>query len=317
MSCPLAQRRSTRTGLPLAVLAALAAATAPTAANAQGVVRSTQLRIPQPGNLTIARLELRARGRQSRGPRLRIRNRRQLPRDVFVLGATGPRRGARMSAFVVLARRKKADGSRAAAPGSATLDDRLRRWLIDTSSPNTKQFPNAFVDNTPAAEAVAERLYGDIGLTFKLNNNFRIRATYRQNLVSIVHAAAAALDRPIPAPAYARFFQGLDPVALLDRRALVLTPTSRLVEMRFSQPVVGIVFEAASGLRVAQFGSGEGTNCEKVDADTARCRFTPRTDFGFFVEFESAPGQGQRLGELFPILQPGQPVTPLGDNEVR
>jgi len=26
-----------------------------------------------------------------------------------------------------------------------------------------------------------ERLYGDVGLTYKLNNNFRIRATYRQN----------------------------------------------------------------------------------------------------------------------------------------
>ena len=31
---------------------------------------------------------------------------------------------------------------------------------------------------------IRERLYGDVGLTFKLNNNFRIRATYRQNAVN-------------------------------------------------------------------------------------------------------------------------------------
>ncbi|HYF31376.1 MAG TPA: SusC/RagA family TonB-linked outer membrane protein [Chitinophagaceae bacterium] len=31
---------------------------------------------------------------------------------------------------------------------------------------------------------IRERLYGDIGLTFKLNNNFRIRGTYRQNAVT-------------------------------------------------------------------------------------------------------------------------------------
>jgi hypothetical protein len=31
---------------------------------------------------------------------------------------------------------------------------------------------------------IRERLYGDIGLTFKLNNNFRVRATMRQNLVT-------------------------------------------------------------------------------------------------------------------------------------
>ncbi|HEY0677754.1 MAG TPA: SusC/RagA family TonB-linked outer membrane protein [Chitinophagaceae bacterium] len=30
---------------------------------------------------------------------------------------------------------------------------------------------------------IRERLYGDVGLTFKLNNNFRIRGTYRQNYV--------------------------------------------------------------------------------------------------------------------------------------
>jgi hypothetical protein len=39
-----------------------------------------------------------------------------------------------------------------------------------------------------------ERLYGDLGLTFKLNNNFRIRGTYRQNLVTTNYENRTASD---------------------------------------------------------------------------------------------------------------------------
>lgn len=39
-----------------------------------------------------------------------------------------------------------------------------------------------------------ERLYGDVGLTFKLNNNFRIRGTYRQNYVGTTFENRTSTD---------------------------------------------------------------------------------------------------------------------------
>lgn len=41
---------------------------------------------------------------------------------------------------------------------------------------------------------IRDRLYGDLGLTFKLNNNFRVRATYRQNLVNTSYENRTSSD---------------------------------------------------------------------------------------------------------------------------
>jgi hypothetical protein len=285
------------------------------------LVSRTQLRMPQPGNLTIARLELRGPPAQRRFPRLRVTGPR-LPRGVLVVSglARGGRSG-RFTAYVVVVRRKGGSRARTAASRFVPIElaRKLQRFAIDTGSPQNKQFPNAMNETSAPGERTAGRVLRQIRLT-----NVRAAVlsgphlTPKQIVDFIFGGRAAATDTRMNPELYADIQSG-SPPRIIDRRARLFgDPGTYLVEYRINRPVNGVVIQTLGGLRFeGLLGASQGMSCRLINPVTGECLVeSPSPDGGVVIDLDRPATPGEPGVELNLFMPPAQLVAPLGDNRV-
>jgi hypothetical protein len=314
-----------------AALAALAClAVVPDAQAGSRLTKSTTLRLPSDGNMSLARLELRAspgatrrRGRIPT-PRLRIRGARRLPRDVGVFAAVRRQgRRGRFSAFLVLVNPARRGGASAAQSSTVevvfgtTFEEYA---IIEQGDRRTRVFPNVLNENSPRAGELVTRLVDEEIPRCAILK--RLKVDLGSCKVQFEAARLAAQDRAIAAGIYSRI-RAVGLIQRTDVQTFRIPPGSgegsrSVVGFEFNQPVVGVRIESLDGRRITTFeGASSGLRCATTDPFTGFCTFQAPSTGGAFV-IGQTPGvpPGTPGIELTPVLPPFQPVAPPFDNRV-
>jgi hypothetical protein len=321
-----------------AVLAALGClAAVPDAQAGSRLTKSTKVRVPSDGNLSVARLELRASRPAVRGrgrispPRLRTRRARRLPRDIAVLASVRrqARRG-RFTAFVVVVNPARSRRASTAQDGPLTVsisgDYAYRRILeavsFDLGDPRNLAFPNVLNANSPRAEELASQVFARAVGRFRAIRRSSVSLGPLQRYY--FGSVAAARDRPIGTTFYHRLVAGEEPIQRTDVQTFRIPPgagegSRSVVGFEFNQPVLGVRIESLDGRRITTFeGASSGLECATTNPFTGFCTFAAPSDGGAFV-IGQTPGvaPGTPGIELTPVLPPFQPVaTPVDDRVV-